>query len=162
MKIIAFVGRSNSGKTILLEKLIPMINDRGFQVGVIKHTSGKYSLDTEGKDTHRHGEAGAKSVVFATPGGFALFHYEPWDLEKISQLMPDVDLVLVEGHRAGGPWPKILVHRTGLGEPPEIARPQDVIAFIGEPIPQEYIGIPNFEPSDLNGIANFILEHRQA
>jgi molybdopterin-guanine dinucleotide biosynthesis protein MobB len=35
--VISIVGNSESGKTILIEKLIPALKKRGYHVGSIKH-----------------------------------------------------------------------------------------------------------------------------
>ncbi|MBW2739455.1 MAG: molybdopterin-guanine dinucleotide biosynthesis protein MobB, partial [Deltaproteobacteria bacterium] len=36
--IICIVGKSESGKTTLIEKLIPELKKRGYRIGSIKHT----------------------------------------------------------------------------------------------------------------------------
>ncbi|MGI6037784.1 MAG: molybdopterin-guanine dinucleotide biosynthesis protein B [Limnochordia bacterium] len=156
--MISLVGRSNSGKTRLMEQLIPELQRRGLKVAVIKHSSRAYPLDQEGKDTWKHAQAGAQRVVFATPAGFSLFHYEPWDLEQIGALMPEVDLILVEGHR-GTKLPKLIIHRPELEEEPPIL--EDVVAFIGGPIPEEYRELPHFSPDQVGEIADFIDAYRQ-
>ena len=148
--IIALVGRSNSGKTTLLEKLIPALEKKGYRVGTIKHTTGRYPLDKEGKDSWRFAQAGAKTVAFATPDGFALMRYEPWDLGEIAALIPGVDLILAEGHKIG-PYPKIIVHRPEVGDPPELVDP--IIATVGS-LTRE--GVPSFDHEDIAGIADFI------
>ncbi|MGI6557497.1 MAG: molybdopterin-guanine dinucleotide biosynthesis protein B [Limnochordia bacterium] len=56
-------------------------------------------MDKEGKDSWRFAQAGAKTVAFSTPDGFALMRYAPWDLSEIAKLMPGMDLVLAEGHK---------------------------------------------------------------
>jgi molybdopterin-guanine dinucleotide biosynthesis adapter protein len=43
--IISIVGYSNSGKTYLLEKMIPILKAKGYSVGVIKHAGHEFSLD---------------------------------------------------------------------------------------------------------------------
>ena len=63
--IISIVGNSNSGKTTLIEKLIPELKKRGYRVGVIKHAHHGFNIDKKGKDSWRHKVEGAdrKSVV---------------------------------------------------------------------------------------------------
>lgn len=59
MKIINIVGHSNSGKTTLISKLVPMLAEVG-KVATIKHMGHhKWELP-KGKDTTIHYEAGAK------------------------------------------------------------------------------------------------------
>jgi len=51
--IISIVGKSNSGKTTLLEKLIPELVKRGYRVATIKHNVHGFDIDHEGKDSWR-------------------------------------------------------------------------------------------------------------
>lgn len=62
MKIIQFVGRSNSGKTTFIEGLIRALKERG-SVAAVKHLGhDRYALE-EGKDTTKYAEAGADRAV---------------------------------------------------------------------------------------------------
>jgi len=65
--IILIVGKSNSGKTTLIEKLVPELKRRGLKVGTIKHDVHGFELDQEGKDTWRHAQAGVDTVVISSP-----------------------------------------------------------------------------------------------
>ena len=56
------VGRRNAGKTTLVCELIAAIQDRGFRVATVKHTHHNHELDTPGKDSFRHRQAGAAAV----------------------------------------------------------------------------------------------------
>ena len=57
--ILSFVGRSNSGKTTLIERVIPELVRAGYKVATVKHAGHGFDLDTEGKDSWRHKQAGA-------------------------------------------------------------------------------------------------------
>ena len=72
MKVAAFAGYSGSGKTHLIEQLIPALKLRGLRVSVVKHAHHKFDIDHEGKDTFRHREAGAFEVVVASSKRLAL------------------------------------------------------------------------------------------
>jgi len=62
MKIIQVVGRSNSGKTTFIKKLIPKLKTQG-RVAVIKHLGDhEYELE-EGKDTTGFFDVGADISV---------------------------------------------------------------------------------------------------
>lgn len=66
--IICVVGRSKSGKTTLLEKLIPELKRRGYRVATIKHHSHPgFEIDVPGKDTWRHAQAGSDHVIISAP-----------------------------------------------------------------------------------------------
>jgi molybdopterin-guanine dinucleotide biosynthesis adapter protein len=95
-------GPSGSGKTTLIERLVPELRARGLRVGTIKHVTHPPSLDTPGKDSHRHAAAGAACVALMGAGAAAFFVHadEPDDLHGWSHLFDGrVEVVLVEGYR---------------------------------------------------------------
>jgi molybdopterin-guanine dinucleotide biosynthesis protein MobB len=59
MRIIQITGRSNTGKTTFIKKLIPVLNTRG-RVAVVKHLADHDYLLEKGKDTTGFFEAGAE------------------------------------------------------------------------------------------------------
>ena len=61
--VLAVSGAHNSGKTTLLEKLIPLLRARGLKVGVIKHDGHDFTPDVPGTDSFRLREAGAEGVA---------------------------------------------------------------------------------------------------
>ena len=70
--VLCFVGRSNTGKTTLIEKLIPLLKSRGIRVATIKHHNHDFEIDQEGKDTYRHKKAGAHLSMIVSPKKLAL------------------------------------------------------------------------------------------
>ncbi len=42
--IVSIVGRSKSGKTTLIEKLIVELKSRGYRVATVKHTHGNMTI----------------------------------------------------------------------------------------------------------------------
>src|SRR6266536_1881029 len=71
--ILCFVGRSNSGKTTLIERVIPELVKEGYCLATIKHAGHGFNLDTEGKDSWRHKRAGAGTVIVTSKGSLAMF-----------------------------------------------------------------------------------------
>ena len=71
--VVCFVGRSNSGKTTLIERLILELTESGYRVATIKHAGHGFDLDTEGKDSWRHKRAGARQVVVLSKSSLAMF-----------------------------------------------------------------------------------------
>src|SRR3989441_2889483 len=71
--IVSFVGRSNSGKTTLIERVIPELVRASYKVATVKHAGHGFDLDTEGKDNWRHKGAGASNVMVLSKGGMAMF-----------------------------------------------------------------------------------------
>lgn len=66
--IISIAGRSGSGKTTFLEKLIPHLKKKGYRLGVIKHAHCGVEMDKKGKDSWRHKNAGAAATLVISPG----------------------------------------------------------------------------------------------
>lgn len=109
--VISIVGKSNSGKTTLIEALIPVLLQKGVKVGTIKHNTHGFTLDYEGKDSYKHKQAGAQIVALSAPDAFALIKQVNKELtvaEIVSTYMFDVDVVLTEGYKEEN-WPKIEV-----------------------------------------------------
>ena len=71
-QIIAVVGKSSSGKTTLIERLIPELKKRGYRIGSVKHAHHGFQIDKKGKDSYRHRAAGADVVVVASPDEIAM------------------------------------------------------------------------------------------
>lgn len=102
---IAIVGRHNSGKTTLIEKVIGELSARGLDVGSIKHHSHKdFEIDHKGKDSYRHRAAGATETVIASPTKMARVKTLEQELEcaEIVRSMPGHDIIIVEGYRKSG------------------------------------------------------------
>ncbi|WP_350454844.1 molybdopterin-guanine dinucleotide biosynthesis protein B [Slackia heliotrinireducens] len=102
---ISFVGRHNSGKTTLLEKVIAELANRGVNVGSLKHHGhSDFEIDYPGKDSYRHRAAGSRDVVVVSPKRMARItelDEEP-DCLDILKTMPGHDIVIVEGFRQSG------------------------------------------------------------
>ena len=119
MRIFGFAGFSGSGKTTLIEKLVPVLAGRGRSVSLIKHAHHGFDVDSPGKDSHRHRQAGCGEVLVTSSRRWALMHElrgapEPSLEDLVAHLSP-CDLVLVEGFKRE-PIPKIEVHRAGASD----------------------------------------------
>ena len=102
---ISIVGRHNSGKTTLIEKLIAELVVRGLDVGSVKHHSHQgFDIDYPGKDSYRHRAAGASETVIAAAGQMACIKTIEGEMEcsDIVRSMPGHDIVIVEGYRKSG------------------------------------------------------------
>ena len=120
MKVIGLAGWSGAGKTTLLARVIPHLRGQGLRVSVIKHAHHKFDVDTPGKDSWRHREAGAEEVLVSSGMRWALMHelrgaHEPRLPELLAKLSR-VDLVIVEGYKSE-PHRKIEVYRASNGKP---------------------------------------------
>ncbi len=107
----AVSGRSERGKTSLITALVEKLDEDGYRVATIKHTLGEFGLDEEGKDTWRHGQAGAELVVFSTPKETTYIFHEEKEIGSILEQIESMngyDIVLIEGMK-GSNIPKIEV-----------------------------------------------------
>lgn len=104
MQIISIIGKSKSGKTTLIEKLIPELKSRGLRVGTVKHAHHGFEIDHPGKDSYRHREAGAEIVALSSKDKIAIqriIQKETSLNEIIQSYFPDeLDIVLVEGYKS--------------------------------------------------------------
>ena len=119
MKVFGFAGWSGSGKTTLIEKLIPRFVGSGLRVSLIKHAHHTFDVDTPGKDSWRHREAGASEILVTSSRRWVLMHelrgaHEPSFDEQVKHIAP-CDLLLVEGFKFA-PIPKLEVWRKETGE----------------------------------------------
>ena len=100
--IYVFYGRSNSGKTTLIVKLIKELKEKGYRVGAVKNIhSPNFTIDTEEKDTWKHTQAGSEIVVAHSEGETAFLvnsDMEPGKTLNIMDKISDLDIVIVEGH----------------------------------------------------------------
>jgi molybdopterin-guanine dinucleotide biosynthesis protein MobB len=154
--IVSIVGKSNSGKTTLIEKLIAELTQRGWRVATIKHNRHGFEIDHEGKDSWRHRKAGAAATVLVSPRQIALMEDVEMDYglaEIRERYIRNADIILAEGYK-GNPHPKIEVFRSELRQE-RLCGPEDnLIALAGDqPVPAE---IPCFDWNDAAGIADLI------
>jgi molybdopterin-guanine dinucleotide biosynthesis protein B len=156
MKIFAFTGISDSGKTRLIQKLIGELKNREYKVSVIKHCAHGFDIEDQGKDSAQFVEAGSDFVCMYSPDGMAVFHQKKaaLDVRKISrEFLQCSDFILVEGDRSDKTLKKIEVLRRGVSE--EIScPPEELIAVISD----FNVGkdIPVFHPEEIEKISDFI------
>ena len=117
--IVAIVGRSKTGKTSLIEKLIPELNNRGYRVATIKNTFHKIELDVPGTDTWRHIKAGSEATILNAPNAILVIKQNKNRLENLVGIFgTQFDIVVAEGFKEST-VPKIEVHRREKGPPLE-------------------------------------------
>lgn len=94
MIVLSIVGSSGSGKTSLLEKIVPKLAKLGFKVAVVKHAQSGFDVDVKGKDSHRLFNAGA-DVAVVTDEKVAIFCRI--SLGRVLDFFRNYDFVLLEG-----------------------------------------------------------------
>ena len=133
MAVFGITGWSGSGKTSLIEHLIPLLSARGFVVGVLKHAHHNFSVDQEGKDSHRFRLAGSRQTAISSARRWALMSELGEDEAEmdvfalLEKFQPQCNLVLVEGYK-NAPLPKIEVWRKITGKTPIALQNPHVVA----------------------------------
>ena len=154
--IISIVGKSDSGKTTLIEKLIPELTRRGYRIATVKHDVHGFEVDREGKDSWRHKKAGAHTVIISSPERLALIRDVEKDLtlEEIREtLVQDVDLIISEGYKKDV-QPKIEVFRKEKHQELLCTKKDNLAAVVSN---QPFdIDVPCFDLEDMKGLADFI------
>jgi molybdopterin-guanine dinucleotide biosynthesis protein B len=153
--LVAVVGRSNSGKTTLVEGLVGAFVSRGIRVGTVKDYHGSQPIDVPGKDTDRHFRAGASAVVLRTPMGGKMFFRPREDTLEIfvARLFPGFDLVIAEGFKARA-VPKIETARADLDGDLTCRGDSHLLAVVADF--DADAGVPQFLPGDHAAVADFI------
>jgi molybdopterin-guanine dinucleotide biosynthesis adapter protein len=153
--VLSIVGKSNSGKTTLIEKIIPQLKRRGYRVGIVKHAHHGFDLDQSGKDSHRHHQAGADTVMVASPGQIAMV--KNVDSESLDDLVPyfsDMDILISEGFKRGR-TPKIEIYRRESHDHPACLSDATLLAMVSD-TPLE-TPVPQFALDDIDAITEFIV-----
>jgi len=153
--IVSIVGKSRSGKTVLMEQLIAEFKRRGYKVAALKHSRGGMEIDHPGKDSWRYAQAGSDAVLISSSDKLAFIKNLDHDLdieEIMSIIDAEFDIVLVEGFRKSK-TPKIEVHRKALGDD-LLFSPRELAAIVTD----ELLGtnITQLSWDDIVGVANFI------
>lgn len=156
--LLSFVGRSNSGKTTLIERLIQELVLAGYRIATIKHAGHGFELDTEGKDSWRHKRAGASNVIVLSKGSMAMFADVPEEM-KVEEVRDrfvdsDIDLIIAEGWKSEG-YPKVVVVRESLNE---VQYSPDGLLAVVAMKPME-LPVPCLNRDDIQGLAEIIIKH---
>ena len=152
--IISIVGKSKSGKTTLMEKLIRELKSRGYRVGTIKHTPQGMTLDESDKDSWHHLQAGSEVTVINSLDKVVLIKpvTQALSLDEIAHFIgEDCDIILAEGFKQGNA-PKIEVHRREVGPPLSAVKKLIAIAT-DEPLETK---VRQFSLQDIKGLADLL------
>jgi len=163
--LLGFAAYSGTGKTTLLEKLIPLLTDNNIRIGIIKHAHHNFDIDIPGKDSYRLRKAGAQQVLVASNTRQALI-IENQDIEKepdldqcLKSLQTDkLDLILVEGFKHAT-YPKIEINRSSHPQPFIYPDDSNVIAVISDielALPEK---LTNLNINNPDEIITFILSY---
>lgn len=122
LPVLGFAAASGTGKTTLLTRLIPILRQHGYRVGLIKHSHHSFEIDKPGKDSFRLRAAGASPVMLISSKRRAIItelavETEPHLADQLCHIdQSELDIILVEGFKSE-PFPKIELHRASLRQP---------------------------------------------
>lgn len=161
MKVLGLAGWSGAGKTTLVCKLIPELTGRGYRISTVKHAHHNFDVDTPGKDSYQHRQAGATEVLVSSAKRWALMHElreeDEAPAEALLAKLAPVDLVLIEGFKKEG-HEKIEVYRRALGKPLLAVEDPAVVAVLSDgPVPETEL--PVIDLDDTSAIADFVERH---
>lgn len=157
--VFCIVGRSNTGKTTLIERLIPLLTARGIKVATIKHHHKPIEMDLAGKDTHRHKQAGAHASMIVAGKRLGLIKDVDEEMgvgELVAQYMDDADLVIVEGYKKAA-MPKIEVYNYREDDPPVAREDERLVAIVSDR--KITARVPVFLRDEVEAIADFVIQH---
>jgi molybdopterin-guanine dinucleotide biosynthesis adapter protein len=156
--VLITAGKSGSGKTTILEKLIPELKKRRLRVGTIKHHHADFEMDVPGKDSWRHKKAGAVKTVISSPNriGIVMDVDHDHSPEELAHFLTGVDIILVEGFK-GETLPKVEIFRKDIHESPSFLKDPNLIAMATDA--ELDADVPKFGLNDMKGLADLIINY---
>ncbi|NOI82697.1 bifunctional molybdopterin-guanine dinucleotide biosynthesis adaptor protein MobB/molybdopterin molybdotransferase MoeA [Vibrio tubiashii] len=163
--ILGFAAYSGTGKTTLLEALLPKLTEAGLRIGMLKHAHHNFDVDKEGKDSYRLRKAGASQMLISSRNRFALMTETPEQESEFAYLLSrfdtdKLDVILVEGCKNIA-FPKIELHREAVGKPWLYNNDDNIIAIAADSIVEDS-DLPQMNINDLDAIAHFVTEYVQS
>ena len=118
--VFGVCGFKGSGKTTVIESIVPTLRARGLRVAAVKHDVHGIEVDRPRKDSDRIFRAGADVFLAGSEETFLRTHVSTGSGpdEEIRALARLYDLVLVEGYK-NTPVPKVWLLGENEKQPPE-------------------------------------------
>ncbi|WEM40866.1 bifunctional molybdopterin-guanine dinucleotide biosynthesis adaptor protein MobB/molybdopterin molybdotransferase MoeA [Photobacterium sp. DA100] len=160
LPILGFAAWSGTGKTTLLEAMLPKLVELGIRVAVIKHAHHNFDIDKEGKDSYRLRKAGAGQMLISSRYRRAMITETPEEEATLPQLIAELDLnaldlILVEGFKQLS-FPKIELHRKEIGKPWLFPEDSNIIAVAANVAAQTKL--PQLDINDLDKLTQFVAD----
>ncbi|ULN62896.1 bifunctional molybdopterin-guanine dinucleotide biosynthesis adaptor protein MobB/molybdopterin molybdotransferase MoeA [Vibrio gigantis] len=164
LPLLGFAAYSGTGKTTVLEALLPLLTDAGLKVGVLKHAHHDFDVDKPGKDSYRLRKAGANQMLISSRNRNVMMTETPEAEADFDYLLTrfdtsTLDLILVEGCKNIA-FPKIELHRDEVGKPWLYPNDNNIIAIAADSKVES--DLPQMAISDLEAIRDFIVEYAQS
>jgi molybdopterin-guanine dinucleotide biosynthesis protein B len=153
--VFSIVGaNSGVGKTTVLCSIVKELKERGYRVCTVKHNAHGFDIDHPGKDTWKHGQAGADMVVISSPNKIAMIEKieREYSLDEIISKISNVDIIITEGYKLENK-PKLEVFRKAAAK--EVyAKDEDLFAIITDtPIKK---GVAQFGFNEIKNVVDLI------
>lgn len=156
-KIIAISGIKNSGKTVLITKLIPYIKNKGYKVATIKHDGHDFDCDVKNTDTYKHLSSGANATAIFSKNKYMIINKKENQNEDILlEHFKEMDIILLEGFKYSD-YPKIEIIRKGIST--ESVCDIGTILAIATDIDIKIGNINIVDINDVETIGNIIISH---
>ena len=156
--IFGITGKSGTGKTYLISKLIPEIKKNGLIVSTIKHAHHGFEIDNKKKDSYKHRQSGANEVLIFSSKGWALIQsmqtQQDSNLVNCIDKMTDVDLIIAEGFKSYN-FKRIEI--VDSSDNLELAEKENKIVGLVSKTNIYHPRLPVFHRDDISRIAKFIL-----
>ncbi len=150
--LLAVSGVKNSGKTTLIERLLPLLAEKGIRTAVIKHDGHGFTPDTPETDSFRYFSAGACGTAVFDGEKFSLSRRASVSEKELIAFFPDIDLILLEGFKNSS-YKKLELVRGGVSSSP-VCDPGTCIALISDL--DLITNLPLFHPDAVEDISAFI------
>lgn len=154
--VVSIVGKSDSGKTTVVEQLVRRLVERGYRVATCKHHVHEVDIDIPGKDSWRHAKAGAQVTMISAPTQFAVVSSVERErtLDEIVEAAGDVDILVTEGFKRAGSV-RIEVSRRARSDE-VISAPEELTALITDNPDLHTEGVPVFELNDYAALTDYV------
>ncbi|TVO36629.1 bifunctional molybdopterin-guanine dinucleotide biosynthesis adaptor protein MobB/molybdopterin molybdotransferase MoeA [Vibrio algivorus] len=157
--VLGFAAYSGTGKTTLLEALLPKLTAKGLRIGVFKHAHHDFDIDQPGKDSHRLRKAGATQMLIASRNRHALMTETPDKEANFFKLLEqfdhnNLDFILVEGCKNLS-FPKIELHREVIGKPWLHPHDDNIFAIASDSV-DVHPPLPHVDINDLDAICELV------
>jgi molybdopterin-guanine dinucleotide biosynthesis protein MobB len=156
--VVSVVGKSDSGKTTLMEGLIRALTARGWRVATCKHHVHEVDIDQPGKDSWRHARAGSRVAMISSPKQFAVVRALERErtLDEIAAEAGagDCDILLTEGFKRAG---NVRIEVSRLARSDEIiSEPGELFALVTDNPDLRPAGVPILGLDDADELAALV------
>ncbi|AJH00203.1 molybdopterin-guanine dinucleotide biosynthesis protein MobB [Clostridium beijerinckii] len=155
--ILAVSGVKNSGKTTLIESIIPKVSSKGYKVAVIKHDGHDFECDVEGTDSYRHRQSGAYGTCIFSKNKFMIVK-EKIDTfeEELMNYFQDADLIILEGFKYSD-YPKLEIVRKGNSSE-SVCKKETLLALVTDVDIKER-DIKIIDINDIDSISKLVIDN---